>query len=89
MRVIGGQRRQLRREDRGERMFVLRPIDAQHRFHAREGARPARRRPQCPAPKQHDRDFGVRNALGAGDALRRGGIQRFAVVLADDENLVH
>ncbi len=37
MRVVGGERHQLRREDGGERMLVLGPIHAQHRFDAGEG----------------------------------------------------
>ena len=36
MGVVGGERHQLRRENGGERMFVLGPIHAQHRLDARQ-----------------------------------------------------
>ena len=35
------------------------------------------------------RDFAVRDAGCARDALRRGGVQRFSIVFADNEYLVH
>ena len=89
MRVVRGERRQLRREDRGERMFVLGPIHAQHRFHAGDGRRLERQRPRYPRPTATMVISPSGMPRGAGDALRRGGIQGLAVVFADDEYLVH
>ena len=88
MRVVGGERGDLRREGGGERMRVLGPIDAQHRFDAGErGGLGGDARGV--GAEQRDGDLGIRNGLRAGDAFRGRGIQRLAVVFADDEYLVH
>ncbi len=88
MRVAGRQRHQLRSEDCGEGMLVLRPVHAQHRFDAREG-RGLRRDGGGIRPQQDYGDLGVRNAGRAGDAFRRGRIEGLAVMFTDDEYLVH
>ena len=88
MRVVGRQRRDLRREHGGERMQVFRPIHAQHGLDA--GQRGGLRGNAGGVGAQHDdADFCVGNRLGAGDALGGGGIQGLSVVFADDEYLVH
>jgi hypothetical protein len=88
MSEIRRQCRDLRRENRGERMRIFGAVHAQHRFHAENGGG---LRGHCRGvrPQQDDGDVGVRNGLGAGDAFRGRRIQRLAVVLADDEYLVH
>jgi hypothetical protein len=88
MRVVRGERHELRCEDRGERVFVLGPVHAQHRFHSGEG-RSLGGDGRGIRAQQDDRDFTVRNGACAGDALRRSGVQRLSVVFADDEYFVH
>ena len=88
MRVVGGQRRELRREQRGEGMQILGPVHAQHRFDTGQRGGLGRDGGGVGA-QQDDADVGVRDPLGAGHAFRGGGIQGFSVVFTDDEYLVH
>ncbi len=88
MTVVRGQRRYLRRENRGQRMFVFGPVHAHHRFDARDGGGLSGNRGGIGA-EHGDGDFGIGNARRAGDALGGGRIQGLAVVLADDEYFMH
>ncbi len=88
MRVVGCQRRELRREHRGKGMQVLGPVHAQHRLDARQRGG-LRRDGGGVGAQQDDANFCVGNPLGARHAFRGGGIQGLSVVFADDEYLVH
>ena len=81
-----GQRDQLRRQHRRERVLVGRVLHGQHAAHARK-ARGLRRDGRGIDPAHRDADLGAGNTTGAGDALGGAHVELRAVVLGDDQDL--
>ena len=88
MAVVRGERNGLRRQDRGQGMLVLGPVDSQHRLDARQ-RRGLRGHRGGILAENGERDFRIGDGHRARDAFGGRGVQVLAVVLADYQYLVH
>src|SRR4029079_18743482 len=88
VRVVGGSRRDLRREDRRERFLVRSVLDLQHTLDALDRSRLSGHGSGV-IGEHRDIDLCALNLARAGHALGRCGIELAVRMFGNDENLGH